>query len=707
MAKQRQKGTQSDSSLRTFCDSLKFKQLDILGAEFQLKYTKEGSFQTNLGAVFSLILVLTVLLAAYVTTQNFISTQSPEVSISTKYSLKSPKFDLVKENIIIPLTIATNMGPLTSKANPNGVNKYATIIGFIQKNLVNEQTGREERRNVLVIRYKPCHQIEQKISWFLDLFKGHKRSYDLIQNFGLCPEITKESKDYFVDSKFQDPPSYQLRVFIFPCSLPDASQCEDLSQIKDKTAVIGIVKKGFDASNLTNPVSVFPEFDGIQDFDMKIHKRSYYKLKKNEIWDQRMDFFDPKLRLEYADYALDYSDYKIRDETQKHCDYSLLLDPDQDECVPYFSYVFNGSSEKMIITRKYPMFFGSLGEIGGTAEIISLVLMMLYGWYNQYFLGEYVRGEVFDEETKKEFKAMIKMAEKGKKKGVRDSGEVERVGYGDNQRIEQFADYLEGRGQRESSKDSEKNNAVVLESGELEGLLDSTIEERESGMRLIKILNELEALKAVLLKPRHERLIPALILHLKKIERIKIKTRKKPITTSKILPKKLIDKENSKTSKMTLKEAYSKLSSSKHRNPLERMIDSFMKQNLKPYFNSHPPPSSFEPERRTILSTRFTEENQRFKLPSLKLGGLNSKDMLGFDRGSRNDSDCEKKSNGQLFVPSPLLKFAKKRGGRRGSRSRRRSICGPRRSILAAKEDRHTVIHGKKSAEDRISQNLY
>ena len=223
--------------------SIQFKRLDILGAQFQLKYTKSGSFKTNLGAVFSTILVLIVLLAAVSTTLKFISTKDPEVSISTIYTPLAPKFDLAKEKIFVPFTIHADKGLLTSPKNPDGAEKFVTVIGFIIKETFDQQTGEVIFNHTKIIRYKPCQKLDRESRWFLDMFKWHNTSHGLITSFGLCPEITKDTQDYFVQSKILDPPHYTLNIYVYPCSFPDASQCGDLDQIKYKKVIHGNIKK--------------------------------------------------------------------------------------------------------------------------------------------------------------------------------------------------------------------------------------------------------------------------------------------------------------------------------------------------------------------------------------------------------------------------------------------------------------------------------
>ena len=78
---------------------LHLRNLDFLGSEFQLKYTKNGRFQTKLGGVITLLVFLFMMVVAYTTFKDFMSTKAPVATISTVYSRKAPKFDLYKEEI--------------------------------------------------------------------------------------------------------------------------------------------------------------------------------------------------------------------------------------------------------------------------------------------------------------------------------------------------------------------------------------------------------------------------------------------------------------------------------------------------------------------------------------------------------------------------------------------------------------------------------
>ena len=391
----------------------------------------------------------------------------------------------------------------------------------------------------------------------------HDTSYSLVKNFGLCPEIDKETEDYIVKSKFQDPPNHELKIFIFPCSLPDRTQCKDINQLKGKNVIYSNINKAFDDSNLKNPVSTMPEFDGVQEVDLSLQKTKYYKVRGNEIWDQRLDFLNPKKRKTYADYSLHYSDISTRDKNQVYCDPKVLDIPKQTVCKPYFSLVFKASGEKKIMLRKYPTFFGTTGEIGGTAEILILVFMMIYSWYNQHFLKKFVRKEMLQNSSSEEVKALILGSKIKEQELIKDP----------NKKLEKAE--LEEKKKKKCQKQVNKK---------FEEILDANIEDNESGLGLLKSLNELNILTRIFFKDRHRKLLPALVLHYQSNETRKVLScvETKIMNNKKKLKPKNV--EQSALAKLSLEEAYESLGECGVGNALEKAIDYFMKQELNPYF---------------------------------------------------------------------------------------------------------------------------
>ena len=102
-------------------------------------------------------------------------------------------------------------------------------------------------------------------------------------------------------------------------------------------------------------------------------------------------------------------------------------------------------------------------------------------------------------------------------------------------------------------------------------------------------MNELDVLKKMLFKPRHETLIPALMMHLKKMERRKIgldRNKKKDRLSPAQLSSRVSPKSDRTKPKMSLSQAYMRLETSKRENDVEILIDEFMKRSLRSYFVS-------------------------------------------------------------------------------------------------------------------------
>ena len=370
------------------------KNIDFIGSELQLNYTPNGRFQTKLGGFISFAVAFLVCLVVYTSFRNLLSTHSPVATVSTVYSQKAPKFDLLNENLFFHYGLYNQGRAYSSIHEMDTINRYVTIKGFILLDKGLRPTGDRIANYEFELVFKPCSQLVD--TTILEITMDHKESRDMINLFGLCPELAGGQDKYFVRSKLQDPPSYSIRLYIFPCSPPDPSKCASLDEFKGTLLIHSNIRKGFDVSNYENPFYTIVEFDGFHQIDQKLSKFFYYKVRDNEVWDDTHDFFEKRLRAKTADYYQDFTDSRTRDVSQLHCDASVLDVPYQSECQPYIEVSILPSGEKRVIVRTYSKFFNTLGEIGGTAEIFMIFAFLLYFKYNSFFLTKYLKSEVFD-----------------------------------------------------------------------------------------------------------------------------------------------------------------------------------------------------------------------------------------------------------------------------------------------------------------------
>ena len=179
------------------------KNLDFLGAEFQLNYTANGRFQTKVGGFMWTGVVICMLAVAYSSFKSLISTDSPVATVSNLYSRKAPKFDLYKEKIFFHIGMANKGQMLPTKGGMDYLNRFITVKAFILVNKFNSESGRSELTKLLDLKYKPCSQIKDKR--VMEDFEWHEGSRKIAENLSLCPELEGGQDKYYVQAKGQDP----------------------------------------------------------------------------------------------------------------------------------------------------------------------------------------------------------------------------------------------------------------------------------------------------------------------------------------------------------------------------------------------------------------------------------------------------------------------------------------------------------------------
>ena len=597
----------------TFSQRFNIKKLDFIGSEFQLKYTKNGRYQTKLGGCLSLSLATLVTLALVATVKKFFEISSPEVSVSTKYLKEIPKFDLFKEEIFFHLSFFNEHITMVRPKTADLYKQFITVKSFLKRSELNWDTGNIEASYPQQFDYVNCRHVRNK--QVLESLRWHENSLNMVDNFGLCPELENKTDQYFVQSKLQDPPFYSLVLYIYPCSLKNSKNCADLNDFKNAQVPFTLTKKGFDAANYSNPVSIINEFDEFVDIDHKFSKTLYYKVSKTEIWDDTWDFFDARLRDSFSAIEFKKSDFRSRNQTQTFCDPDVLDKPQQIECEPLLTIVIEGAGNQVIIRRTYPKFFMSLGEVGGTAEILTIIFVFIYAKYNWYFLFRHVQEGVFEKTDKEELEAALfatnhvqkvknkqqkiqfeKNNNKRKRRSVktrysssrRSKGRAESLFESVPQKTKQLENTktVKSKGMTQNKrnmnkqKEKKKEKKKTAENIKIDALLSQSIEESKNGITFIKSLNELRILSKIIFKPRHQKLLPVVLLNMinqeNDLREGAMKSSKKAIAYG------ILKSQE----KMSLEQAFDRLNSSCHEGAteLERTVDEFIFNNLPSNF---------------------------------------------------------------------------------------------------------------------------
>lgn len=288
------------------------------------------------------------------------------------------------------------------------ISSYFTVSMYIYE-LVEGASGDAEEQLVAEFPFIACRDINDKklTESYISDDESRKETSEFSSLFMLCPNVDKPEELYTISNDFQLP--YRtVRVKVFPCSKSTPTDCVlDPSILGRIFLNFGFVQTSFIPSDKSNPLKRVPL---LKDFRLDLTQEMKYEisLKGNEIYDDEKDFGDKELSFSFIDND-DEKIYSIyRDYTKIYCSAANINTAD---CQPYTTIKFRSSGKTLTIVRKYPKFLGTLGEIGGTAELIVIIVGFFYMFYNSYFQSLFKRKRVLNhdfEEYQKVYKTKTK-----------------------------------------------------------------------------------------------------------------------------------------------------------------------------------------------------------------------------------------------------------------------------------------------------------
>ena len=352
--------------------------------------------------------------------------------------------------------------------------------------------------------------------------------------------------------------------------LPNRADCASRDQISSTQVYYSNIRKGVDPDNFTQPVSTVPEFDGILSVDPRSTKTLSFKVKSNEIWDDNLDFFDARLRTTFADYTLSFKDFSIRPQDQIYCTEDTMNGV-VGACKPYAVYTWQSSGETQVIKRTYSKFFGSLGEVGGTTEMVILFAMLLYTGYNNFFVKRYLENQLFCKQNggHEKISQIFKHSYSPQCKTVKER--IQRT-------ITKLKEENQGAG-IESIRSIKKRAKEELQRDEKRVVMkaiDKNIQNNEDGVKLYQRLNRLEVLERILFEEHDKILMPIALINI-------IRNKERDEENDKLglsKGKKLESKIDSEQGIMSIEEAYESLESFNPTSGVKQLIKSFILENL-------------------------------------------------------------------------------------------------------------------------------
>jgi hypothetical protein len=387
--------------------SSKFKNLDLLGNSYDLKYKNKSKYQTILGGCLSILVVCLIAISTYIFVRDGIDTTNPDVSMSTSISDNLPERQLYDNGYTVALGLFQSPNLIIKTED---IDTYFTTILYVYE-LVEGPLNTVVENLVAEFPFTACRDIEDTTLTKSFVSNQENDASKFASLFMLCPDVDMPEELFTVSNDFKLP--YRtIRIKVMPCSRADSSECvTDPSVLGRVFLNFGFVQTSFIPSEKESPIQKVPL---LKDFRVDITQEIKYEisLKGNEIFDDEKEFGDKTLKFSF----IDNDDEKIysvaRDYTIIYC---APADVNTVNCPPYKVLTLRSSGKTLRIVRKYPKFLGTMGEIGGTAELIVIIVGFFYMFYNSYFQQLFKRKRVLNHDFQ-EYQKVYKTQTKKQKK---------------------------------------------------------------------------------------------------------------------------------------------------------------------------------------------------------------------------------------------------------------------------------------------------
>ena len=280
---------------------------------------------------------------------------------------------LVPEQLKKYITIRGQMVTTTKDNQGNYVDK----IEAIEHALVDDLKSEEMKK----LAIQGLTQIPGDLDYYV-LFKDKSIFLDL------------KYKDMYVTGSKFSLPFRRLRYKIYPCSLPNPTDCasfKDLSEFIFPN--IGMVRVANYSKKIKPLVNVGDVETMIPLTIAETLIMSTY-LKENFIYDEDMDIFGERgLTYSFVDVDKVKTVSKTRLNPTTHCSEAQI---ESGACEPYIEIVWRSSFDKLVIERRYTTLLEVISEIGGFCDLISYGILAIYFYYNTRSYTKFIRCQLVD-----------------------------------------------------------------------------------------------------------------------------------------------------------------------------------------------------------------------------------------------------------------------------------------------------------------------
>ena len=351
-----------------------FRYLDILAPEITLKVRGKSSIKTLPGAMLSLCYTAVIVYFIVLQLSQYLDTSSPQIMQVKTRTGNYIDIDLIKNKHIPMVNIVQGTQNITSFEESQS---YATVMmNMLHYKLAASLTDFE--LTVTPLPAVDCAKLIEEGNLDKDLLSGFFLEGNSKMFSGICFN-TSGVEAVLKGSNTQVPATF-AQLSILPCSLPDPTKCQPLSQLSDAYVSLIYIEPEVNYANRDKPIGYLANSDIYMPINPVMHNDMAHKLINNEIVDDNGFLFHTKSVVNYtaSDKLESYSKY--RDASQITCTFLEIVNQ---KCRPYIS-IFSISTNNKVTTRRiYKGLLETLGEIGGLRDLVTPVFVLLYIFYHQ------------------------------------------------------------------------------------------------------------------------------------------------------------------------------------------------------------------------------------------------------------------------------------------------------------------------------------
>lgn len=313
----------------------------------------------------------------------------PTVTSMKEIDVSKFEFDIANSGMVPAFVIYNrNTGKIIAS---DDVPRFMTIKARLRTSYFDTQAKllKYEHENIPIVK---CSLLKNT-NPYKNLMKNFEYAYS-----NLCLEVPAD-QPLKTKADSATPLYSYLTVAAYPCSLEDETQCESFDTVLSLSLAIGYSKHYIQFADYENPFKSIYYYREELNVMPNIGTTVYNFIRKIDLVDQTSAIFNSVARGSALVVEREEASSHYRENVTRCTEAEI----DSFSCKAYINFEIRSSGEVEVMTRIYSDFFSAFSEIGGFKEVVFTAVIILYFAYNNILMNKYLRSQLLDTTSLKEF----------------------------------------------------------------------------------------------------------------------------------------------------------------------------------------------------------------------------------------------------------------------------------------------------------------